>query len=238
MAAATDDEVMADVDGVLNRCVEDRIEMERIIELLRLFKGRGGEVEGNAMWRLCYCCYLHGDLNIGKDDLKEQLFKEAVDAGKQAVDLLPSSVEANMWYAAAMGAHGNARGIMSSLFYIKPMVAHGTKAIELDPTYHDGAPYRLMGRYYFVSPRWPVGDGDVAKAVAMLEKARPLSTGSGLAATLIFLAEAYASQGQSIKAKEALQELTTMAVPEASNCPTFFRKKQYQAMQMLEAFPN
>lgn len=136
---------------------------------------------------------------------KEKYFSEGVEHGKIAVEKAPDSAAAHLWYAANMGAHGLIRGIMSSLFYLGPIDQHGKRAIDLDESFFYGAPLRLMGRYYHQAPGWPVGKGDLGKAISHLEKA--VDVGPEFLLNHLYLAEAYLAKRKKDDVRDLLDEI-------------------------------
>jgi len=138
---------------------------------------------------------------------KEIHFSAGVEAGKKAVEQEGESAAAHMWYAACMGSHGVVRGIMSSLFYLGPIEKHGKKAMELDETYYEGGPLRLLGRLYQQAPGWPVGPGDAKKAIELLEKA--VKVGPDFLYNHVYLAEAYLAKNRKDDARTILNDVLT-----------------------------
>ena len=166
---------------------------------------------GTAYAKLAEVLFWLGEYSKADAD-KEKYFGEGVEYGKRAVELLPESVEANMWYAANMGSHGLVRGIMSSLFYLGPMEKHGNKSIELDETYFQAAPLRLMGRFYHQAPGWPIGSGDTNKAIQILERAVQL--GPDFLYNHVYLADAYLSKRRKDEARALLEDVLSRPVSE------------------------
>lgn len=140
---------------------------------------------------------------------KETYFGEGVEAGKVAVAKQPDDVASHLWYAANMGAHGITRGIMSSLFYLSPIDQHGKKAVALDENFFYAAPLRLMGRYYHQAPGWPVGKGDLGKAIKHLEKA--VDKGPEFLLNHLYLAEAYLARRKKKEAAKLLEHIKSAA---------------------------
>lgn len=184
---------------------------------------------GEAHARLAQVYFWLAEFN-DQNDQKDKLLTEGVAHGKKAAELLPNSVEANMWYASCMGSHGMVRGIMSSLFYLSPIEKHGKKSMEIDEKYFQAAPLRLMGRFYHQAPGWPIGSGDTAKAIKILERAVEL--GPNFLYNHIYLADALISKGKKAEAKKLLEHVTSQPVPARNKMN--FALFQKDAKKLLE----
>jgi len=172
------------------------------------------EAEGDDAGR-AYCGLAETMFWLGEyatsDKEKDSYYKEGVAFGKEAVERLPDEVAAHLWYAANMGQHGVVRGIMSSLFYLKPIEKHALRALELNERYFHGAPLRLMGRFYHQCPGWPIGSGDIKKAIQTLEKA--VAIGPGFFLNHLYLADAYIAKYKKPQARELLQTILDSPAP-------------------------
>ncbi len=196
---------------------------ERFLELA------GTEQAGLAYTRLSETMFWFGEYAAEVSD-QEEFHGEGVEFGKKAVHLNPNDAAAHLWYAANMGAHGVARGVMSSLFYLKDIEKHGQRAIELDETYFHGAPLRLMGRFYHQAPGFPFGPGDTRKGVELLEKA--VKVGPAFLLNHLYLADAYITARKKGEARQLLQKI--IDAPEPDEFADYQGIVQHQAMEMLE----
>ena len=171
-----------------------------------------------------------GEYSSSKKE-KENYHQEGVEYGGISVALDGGRVAPNLWYAANMGSHGLARGIMSSLFYIKDIEKAGSRALALDEAFFYGAPLRLMGRFYHQCPPWPVGKGDLKKAVSLLEKA--VATGPDFLLNHLYLAEVYLAKRNKVRARELLTEIL-QAEPRVF--PVYQGQIQTQARELMKKF--
>ncbi len=161
---------------------------------------------------------------------KEAYLADGVEYGKQAAQRAPDSVEANFWYVNCMAAHGMVRGMMNSLFYLKPMEKFGKKALELDETYFAAAPLRMMGRYYFKVPAWPVGSGDKPKGIELLERA--VEVAPDYLYNAVCLADAYLATDRKEEARALLQKV--LDAPEPEGFKLSHTKFQGEARELME----
>lgn len=191
------------------------------------------ESDGAAMSLLAEVQYWLGIL-CEADDKKEEFLAEGVACGKRAVELAPDSVEANFWYANCMAAHGMVRGMMNSLFYLKPMEKHGNRALELDESYFHAAPLRMMGRFYCKVPPWPVGTGDKKKGLALAKRA--VEVAPDYLYNQVILAEAYLSARYFDEARQWLENV--LKTPEPEQFKRNHAMYQAEAALLLERLEN
>ncbi len=186
------------------------------------------ETRAAALADLCQTLFWLGDYSEDKAE-KERYFGEAVEVGKQAIEAAPDSAAAQLWYAASMGSHGIQRGIMSSLFYLGPIEKHGKRAMELDEGYFEGAPLRLLGRFYHQAPGWPIGPGDLKKSQKLLERAVEIAP--GFPHNLLYLGEALAANGKKAEGKAMVERM--LALPERPGLETLFTRVKAEATEIL-----
>ena len=165
---------------------------------------------------------------------KEEILARGVELGKQAVILAPDSVAANFWYTNCMAAHGMVRGMMNSLFYLKPMEKYGNRALELDETFFNAAPLRMMGRFYCKVPPCPVGPGDKKKGLALAKRAVELAP--DYLYNQVILAEAYLSARYFDEAREGFEKV--LAAPEPEQFKLSHARYRAEAVFLLERLEN
>ena len=122
---------------------------------------------------------IHYWLGVFSEDgrQKEDFLAGGVECGKTAATVAPDSVSANFWYASCMAAHSRELGMTNCLFYLDPVELHGNLALEIDETYCNAGPLRLMGRFYSTAPVPPVGPGNRKKAMELARRAFELEPG-------------------------------------------------------------
>jgi tetratricopeptide (TPR) repeat protein len=96
------------------------------------------------------------------------ILEEGKKYAEQAVEINADSARAYFWLAALQGRIGQERGIINSLFMVKPMRDSLERAIELDPQYAPA--YDVMAQLYMQAPGWPVSIGDEEKALEYRRK--------------------------------------------------------------------
>lgn len=159
----------------------------RLDEAIRLFRGELNTVNaGRAQTGLSEAFFWLGDVATEKRDEKKY-HGEGVTHGEKSVRLAPDAIEAHFWYAANMGAHGVANGIMSSLNYLNPLQKHGNISLEMDRDFFFAAPLRLMGRFYHQVPGFLVSGNPTKQADEMLHEA--VERGGAFFLNHLYLAE-------------------------------------------------
>lgn len=189
--------------------------------------------DSTAMTLLAEVQYWLGTLC--KDDAeKERFLAEGVAFGKQAAELESDSVAANFWYANCMAAHGMVRGMINSLFYLEPIEKYGIRALELDESFFNAAPLRMMGRFYCKVPPWPVGTGDKKKGLVLAKRAVELAPDHLY--NRVILAEAYLSARYFDEALEGLENV--LATPEPDKFKLSYSRCRAEAVLLLESLEN
>jgi tetratricopeptide (TPR) repeat protein len=192
-------------------------------------EGVDGEASGLAHARLAETFFWLGEYS-SSDKEKDKYYSAGVEHGKKAVVEAPDIVESHMWYAANMGSHGVVRGIMASLFYVKPIEKHGKQAMEIDENYFHGAPLRLLGRFYHQCPGWPIGAGDMKKTIKLLEQA--VEAGPTLYLNHLYLADVLIAKYKKPKAKQLLTQIVDAEPP--ADLPRYHEIIVAQAKDLLK----
>ncbi|MFH1723181.1 MAG: tetratricopeptide repeat protein [Elusimicrobiota bacterium] len=180
--------------------------LERSIALLEE-RLRQEPEDAGVLWRLG-----RGLVRLGeREDTKRgriELFTRAEETIGRAVAIDPDSAQAHYWHGVALGRHGEARGMLRSLFMVGPIKRRMRRALELDPGH--GRAHLVLGQMYRRLPR--VAGGSNERAVLELETAlrlRPNDTALHPA-----LAEACREAGDDRRAREVLLRIFEVREPE------------------------
>lgn len=169
--------------------------------LLKLEKGNKYE----AYWRICRMLYYIGEHTEDKKE-KKKIFSQGTYYGKKAVEEQSGKPDGHYWLGVAYGKYGETRGVLKSLSLVKPIKQAMNKVIELDRSYEEGGPDRVLGRVYFKLPG--IAGGDKKKSREHLLKS--LEYGPNDALTRVYLAETYLALKEVDKAKEELDLVLQM----------------------------
>ncbi len=162
-----------------------------------------------VLWRVgravyyggCFCWPKFKPKDATNDDLLAY-YEYAVNVLEKARAAAPERVEGHYWYGTSYGLYGMTKGIFAALKGAKVMREALTKAIEIDPKYHFGGPYRIRGRLLASVPGGFISFGDKQKALEDLLKARDIGPQNKL--NYVYLAEVQASETSAGEAKKTL----------------------------------
>lgn len=145
---------------------------KKIIKFLKTTEAVPKDFE--VAWRVARLVYFVGNFGIGFQSLtkkeKVEIFKYGYEAADIARTLKPDRVEGHYWYGTNLGSFGISKGVLAALGHAEEGRDALIKAIEIDPTYHWGGPYRTLGRYYQETPAF-ISFGNKKKAEECFNKA-------------------------------------------------------------------
>ena len=124
-------------------------------------------------WRVARLVYFSGNFGIGEglsNDDHVKIFLYGYKAAEIAKKLEPTKAEGYYWYAVNIGSYGLAKGVLSALNNASLGRDALLEVVKIDPSYHWGGAYRVLGRYYQEVPRI-ISFGDKKKAKEYFEKA-------------------------------------------------------------------
>ena len=189
--------------------------------------------QGEVLWRLARA-YWWKSTRIPKDDKKTRLewLDMAKATGERASKAAPANPDAHYWYAAAMAETGSARGILQSLFMVKPTREALERGLAADPNH--GSCHYLMAELYLQLPGPPLSIGNKQKAV---EEARlSVKYGPDSSSHWLVLGRALIATRQYSEARQVLNTLLAMA-PDLGD-PDGTRADQDEARTELQSIAN
>lgn len=158
-----------------------------------------------AFWRLSRILYYIGEHTEKKKD-KKAIFAQGVYYAERAIEREPEKPDGHYWHGVNNGKYGETRGVLKSLFLVKPIKRAMNKVIEIDRSYEEGGPDRVLGRVYFKLPGFAGGSKE--KSLEHLLKSKEY--GPDDAVTRLYLAETYLKLDQVDKAREELDYVLNM----------------------------
>jgi len=158
-----------------------------------------------AYWKVSRILYYIGEHTEGKKE-RQIIFSQGIYYAKKAIDLEPEKPDGHYWLGVNNGKYGETRGVLKSLSLVKPIKQAMNKVIELDRSYEDGGPDRVLGRVYFKLPGFAGGSKD--KSLVHLLKSKEY--GPNDAVTRIYLAETYLAKEENDNAREELEYVLNM----------------------------
>jgi hypothetical protein len=122
-------------------------------------------------WRSARVCFFAAEQEKGTAD-KLVWIARGEQAAQKAIRDLPRRVEGYYYLAVLKGRRAQHSGIgFSAMALAKDVEELGLKAVELNPAFEDGGPYRLLAMLYAHAPPWPTSIGDIDKAIDFADKA-------------------------------------------------------------------
>lgn len=159
----------------------------------------------DATWRISRLYYYIGIHSESKKEQKK-IFSQGVYWAERAVESEPEKPDGHYWHGVNNGKYGETRGVLKSLFLVKPIKEAMNKVIELDRTYEDGGADRVLGRVYFKLPGFVGGSNE--KSLEHLLKSKELGPEDPV--TCLYLAETLLELKEVEKAREELEYVLSM----------------------------
>jgi len=152
-----------------------------------------------ALWKGSRAAWWVADHASSRSE-KILTFQKGIDLSKKAVELAPQSAEAHFWLAGNYGSYGETKGVLKSLFLLKPIRQELRKVLEINPQYDGGGAYRVLGVVDYKVPGF--AGGSRKRALEELNKAAQIDPNNFF--TRYYLAEYFYVSGNKGKAKEQL----------------------------------
>lgn len=126
--------------------------------------GQGADqADAEVLWRLARAYWWKATRCTSDKASKLVLLEKGRAAAERAAAIDPASADAHHWYAACMAQSAQVRGILQSLFVVKPTVEALERALEADPN-HARTHYFLAELLYQL-PGPPLSIGNRQRAV-------------------------------------------------------------------------
>ena len=181
----------------------------------------------DASWKIARMHYYIG-AHTEKNKEKKAIFEQGIYYAKKAVELKPDKPDGYYWLGVVYGVYGEARGVLKSLFLVDDIKGAMNKVIEIDRSYEDGGPDRVLGRVYFKLPGFAGGDNK--KSLEHLLKSKEFEPNDPV--TRLYLADTYLDLKEVDKAKEELEFILSM--PSDSRWISGVDEYKAQAQEMLK----
>lgn len=165
-AGGSNPEILAEAHSLL--ATKEVPNIERAIELLEAFLAQTEE-NSELLWSLAKAYLYLGDRS---EDNKLNLFETGKAYADRAVAADANNPHAYYWQGALIGRIGQTKGILNSLFMIKPLQQAMERVLEIDDQYADA--YFVLSSLYDQAPGWPISVGNRNKALEMIEIALEL----------------------------------------------------------------
>ncbi len=195
----------AEARALVARYHEDQTAIDRARDLLEQALKRDSQVE--TMIMLSYVSFLWGDIRATTPEDKLAAYERGRELGKRAVELMPKSHDAHLWYAINTGRWGQTKGILRSLFLLPTVREEIDILFQLNP--RSVRAHSLAGNVFLEVPGLFGGDKEKAeehfkKGLAIDPKFTVLRTD---------LARLYIATGRYDEARRELQRVINETAP-------------------------
>ncbi len=163
------------------------------------------ENQYEPLWKLARILYYIGDNTEIKKE-KKLIFKSAIEYAKQAVELEPEKPDGYYWLGVTYGVWGEARGVLKSLFLVDDIKEAMRKVSEIDQSYEDGGPDRVLGRVFFKVPGFAGG----SKKKSLMHLQKSLEYGPNDPLTRYYIAHTYFALDEIEKSRKELEFVLNM----------------------------
>jgi tetratricopeptide (TPR) repeat protein len=167
--------------------------------------------DGAAYWKASRAAWWLGD-HAERSSEKLAYFQKGIDWAKATLAPHPDSVEAHFWLGANYGSFGETKGVLKSLFLVKPIRQEMGEVKRLNDHYLSGGAYRVLGVVDYKVPGFAGG----SKKRALEELTTALAIDPNDPFTHYYLAEFYKLTGDKEKSAAEVQTLRTLKVPPES----------------------
>jgi len=143
-------------------------QLPNINKAIELLEGALAEEprNGDLLWVLAKAYLYLGDRTA---DQKLAVYEKGKAYADQGVEAAPNNPHCHYWQGALMGRIGQTRGVLNSLFMVRPLQETMERVLELDGSYADA--HFVLSNLYDQAPGWPISVGNKDKALEHIEKA-------------------------------------------------------------------
>lgn len=192
--------------------------------------GQGADQPGaDVLWRLARAYWWKATRCTSDKASKLELLEKGRDAAERAAAIDPTSADAHHWYAACLAQSAQVRGILQSLFMVRPTVEALERALAADPNH--ARTHYFLAELLCQLPGPPLSIGNKQRAVEEARIAVRLDARSS--SHHLVLGKALAAAKQYPDARAAFNYVLTMEP--SSEDPEGLRLDQEEARAELKA---
>lgn len=130
---------------------------------------RDGEARVAALVDSARLCFIIGEL--GEKRRSRKFFKRGRNYARLLIAESPRRVEGHYWLALNQAGLAEVGGIAHGYRLVPVIVEELKAAMDIDPSYDQAGPHRVLGRMYYEAPGWPLSIGDMDKSLRHLRSA-------------------------------------------------------------------
>lgn len=188
-----------------------------------------GQSDADILWRLARAYWWKAVRRTADKASKLELLEKGRAAGERAAALDPTNADAHHWHAVCIAQSGQVRGMLQSLFMVKPTIEALDRALAADPNH--ARTHYFLAQLLYQLPGPPLSVGNKQRAVEEARIAVKLDPRSS--SHHLVLGKALAANRQYMEARVALNCVLAMDV--SSEDPEGFRLDQEEARAQLKA---
>lgn len=174
---AEENSILEIVDNLYARRCEAPENSRRMMEIIEENLAADAQKPGDyeLLWRAARAYLFLGDY-AGESKEKIRLYEKGKEYAEEAVAANSEGYEGYFYLGVLLGSIGEERGVMNSLFMVKPMRNALERCLEIDP--ERPLAYNPLAQLYWKAPGKPLSIGNIKTALQLAEKLVALSPDS------------------------------------------------------------
>ncbi len=140
----------------------DPANLQKSIDILERASGDNSAAY-EALWRLGRAYRWQAEKAQASGGERMKLLEKAKDYAERATRANEQGADGHYWLGVILGRVGEERGVLNSLFLIKPIRQEMEKVLAIDPKY--AGAHHVLGVLYRKAPPRPLSVGDIKKAL-------------------------------------------------------------------------
>jgi len=221
----TPEELIQEADAIY----ADMQDMETAEKALSLYREAlvAAEDKYEAYWKIARMLYYIGEHKEKKKE-RQNTFAQGVYHAEKAMALEAEKPDGYYWRGVNNGKYGETRGVLKSLSLVKPIKSDMNKVIELNRSYEDGGPDRVMGRVFLKLPG--IAGGSKDKSLEHLLKSKEYGPEDAL--TRAYLGDTLLAMKEVEKARAELEYVINL--PDDPLWVSAIKQSKELAQEILE----
>lgn len=182
---------------------------------------------------LGYAYFMEGDNWPPKDKRRIESYRKGMEIGRKSIEMNETSAGAHHWYITNKACYGRERGILRSVYYLPEILREINRVKQLDNTYDDGGPQRLITGIICQVP----ASLRKSKGYSLQDAEREMNEAIQIAPNhprnWLFLADVHLRMDKKAEAKSHLEHLMAMTPDQCPGREPELRQDQAAARKML-----
>lgn len=209
--------------------VDPQVTKDKALQALSIYESllpAAGPERLLVLARLARAAFFLGDLADGGQ--RRLYYEQGRQYAETIVREFPDRVEGHYWLGLNLAGLADVSR-MQGMRLLPKIMAALERAAAIDPAYDQAGAYRVLGRIYYEAPGRPLSVGDIAKSLALLQKASQLAPGNST--NYLYLGEALLKAGRPAEARAQLEKVLTAS--ENADGPRGLEADRRKAQEIL-----